>query len=151
MLKPAENLGIQREAMKRRIVSVAIGLALVFNLSAAAFADNEDATILREERAHEIVEEVSDIIDEISESIKEDIELPPRELERDKHAAEAETATEPQNVSDQENSTVSADSIGRSGAYKTLVVAIALLGLGGGVIVLANQKARESKKPSRKV
>ena len=83
--------------------------------------------------------------------IKEDFELPPRELESDKHSDEAETAAEPQNVSAQENSPVKADSIGRSGAYKTLVVAIALLGLGGGVIVLANQKARESKKSPRKV
>ena len=44
MLIPAQNIGIQREGMKRRIMSVAIGLVLAFNLSAAAFADNEDAT-----------------------------------------------------------------------------------------------------------
>ena len=143
----------------KRFFCAAFSLALMCCCCSTAFAEQDSTAGMSDELVHNVVEEVSEILDDISETISDVVVAPEAETdqERDKPvaddlsaAANAEETGTPGEKSSTEEHQKGLASIGMPGAMKTLVVAVFLLGLGAGVIMLANHKTHGGRKGPKK-
>ena len=114
---------------------------------------------MSDELVHNVVEEVSDILDDISETIADVVVIPEAEVDQEQdtpvadHLSAATNDEEANNTGEKgstEDHQKALESIGKPGAVKTLVVAVFLLGLGAGVIMLANHKTHGGRKAPKK-